>query len=39
LTLRERWAHTIYKHLDFSWRTTLAILKQLVERLPSLNSD
>jgi uncharacterized protein YndB with AHSA1/START domain len=32
LTLRDFPTHTIYKHLDFYWRTTLEILKQLVER-------
>ena len=32
LTLREFPTHTIYKHLDFYWRTTLEILKQFVER-------
>jgi uncharacterized protein YndB with AHSA1/START domain len=39
LTLRDFPTHTIYKHLDFYWRTTLEILKQFVERIPSLNSD
>jgi uncharacterized protein YndB with AHSA1/START domain len=32
LTLRDFPTHTIYKHLDFYWRTTLEILKQFVER-------
>ena len=32
LTLRDFPTHTIYKHLDFYWRTTLQILKQFVER-------
>jgi uncharacterized protein YndB with AHSA1/START domain len=31
LTLRDFPTHTIYKHLDFYWRTTLEILKQFVE--------
>ena len=39
LTLRDFPTHTIYKHLDFYWRTTLAILKQVAERIPSLESD
>jgi hypothetical protein len=39
LTLSDFPTHTIYKHLDFYWRTTLEILKQFVERIPSLNSD
>jgi len=32
LTLAEFPTHTIYKHLDFYWRTTLGVLKQFVER-------
>jgi len=32
LTLSEFPTHTIYKHLDFYWRTTLGVLKQFVER-------
>ena len=32
LTLRDFPTHTIYKHLDFYWRTTLEVLKQFVER-------
>jgi uncharacterized protein YndB with AHSA1/START domain len=32
LTLRDFPTHTIYKHLDFYWRTTLGVLKQFVER-------
>jgi uncharacterized protein YndB with AHSA1/START domain len=38
LTLGDFPTHTIYRHLDFYWRTTLEILKQLVESGP-LNSD
>ena len=38
LTLSDFPTHTIYKHLDFYWRTTLEILKQFVESRP-LNSD
>ena len=34
LTLRDFPTHTIYKHLDFYWRTTLEILKQFVESRP-----
>jgi uncharacterized protein YndB with AHSA1/START domain len=32
LTLSAFPTHTIYKHLDFYWRTTLGVLKQFVER-------
>jgi hypothetical protein len=38
LTLRDFPTHTIYKHIDFYWRTTLEILQQFVESRP-LNSD
>jgi len=39
LTLRDFPTHTIYRHLDFHSRAMLEILKQLAERIPSLNSD
>jgi len=43
LTLSEIPTHTIYKHLDFYWRTTLEILKQFIEGTHGssrlLNSD
>ena len=31
LTIRDLPTHTIFKHIDFYWRTTLVLLKQFIE--------
>jgi uncharacterized protein YndB with AHSA1/START domain len=31
LTIRDFPTHTIFKHIDFYWRTTLVLLKQFIE--------
>jgi uncharacterized protein YndB with AHSA1/START domain len=31
LTIRDFPTHTIFKHIDFYWRTTLGVLKQFIE--------